>query len=76
MTSETPRMGGTVQPLNSGQRQVVVVAETLAKFAKKRRFRRRPMPFDFVPAAKEVVTALARELRAQAEQSGRGGTDG
>lgn len=62
--------GGTVS-LTSGQRQVVVVAETLAKFAKKRWWRRRPRVWEFVPVAREVVTALAHELAAQAEQLGR-----
>jgi len=58
----------TLWSLTSGQRQVVVVAETMARLAKKRRFHRRPTPFDFVPTAREVVAALALELRAQAEE--------
>ena len=55
-----------VSTLNDGQMQVVVAAETLAKFARQNHpwwRRRKPSPFDFVPAAKAVVEAFATDPR-------------
>ena len=44
--------------MTADRQAVVLVAETMAKYARKRRFRRQPTAFDFVPIAREVVATL------------------
>jgi len=59
MTTTRDAQEQAMSELTDGMRAVALVAETLTRHARPRWWqRRRPLPFDFVPVAREVVGAL------------------